>query len=60
MLREFVPRQKIIEKVSVEGGALRLIAADGSVTTPAEGDVVVVCTGQRAEGFGPGCGPDWI
>jgi len=52
--RKFSKQQKLFKKMEVRGGALTLSCEDGSVLAPGEGDVVILCTGQRAEGFGPG------
>ena len=58
--RKFLPRQKILDSLNVVDGALNIIAArtrpvfDGEVIVPEKGDVVVLATGQRAEGFGEG------
>jgi len=53
--RNFIKRQRILERIEVKDGALHLVgdaSTNHEVWVPGEGDVVVLCTGQRAEGFG--------
>lgn len=53
--RQFIKCEKLVESVQVVDGAVHLVGANNSgVIIPGPNDVIVMCTGQRAEGFGPG------
>ena len=49
-------RQKLLNEIKIVDGALHLIGEGGAKDVIVVGpkDVAVLCTGQRAEGFGPG------
>jgi hypothetical protein len=52
-LRQFATREHVVDSMRVYQGALNLVSESGKLRVPSEGDIVVLCTGQRAEGFGP-------
>jgi hypothetical protein len=51
--RRFLPREKQLTALEVVNGALHLKTRGAPIVPTAE-DIVVLCTGQRAEGFGKG------
>jgi cation diffusion facilitator CzcD-associated flavoprotein CzcO len=51
--RQFAARQVILESARVVHGQLNLVDEKGQLTLVGANEVVVLCTGQRAEGFGP-------